>query len=104
MKNQVEHSVVFLDPGNAELVDIELKLIPGVAGQKGEFDFADIGHEIEKGRGCDPLLKVVIPESFKADYVFGTVFRNLCHEIIVFMGWFLGFGICQNSLINLLTH
>ena len=90
MKNQVEHSVVFLDPGNAELVDVEFKLIPGVAGQKGEFDFADFGSQVEKGRSADPFLQVIVPEALKAGYVFGTVvFRNLCHEIIFFLG-FLG--------------
>ena len=51
MKNQVEHPVVFLDPGNAELVDVEFEFLPGVAGQKGEFDFADFGSQVEKGRG-----------------------------------------------------
>ena len=90
MKNQVEHPVVFLDPGNAELVDIEFKLIPGVAGQKGKFDFTDFGSQVEKGRGADSLLQVVIPKRLKACYVFGTaIFRNLCHEIIFFLG-FLG--------------
>ena len=74
MKNQVEHPVVFLDPGNAELVDVEFELIPGVAGQKGEFDLVDFGNEIEKGRGADPLLQVVIPKALKAGDVFGAVF------------------------------
>ena len=95
MKNQVEHPVVFLDPGYGELGDVEFEFLPGVAGQKGEFDLADFGSQVEKGSGADPFLQVVIPESFKAGYVFGTaVFRNLFHEIIVFMGWFLGLGKC----------
>jgi hypothetical protein len=88
MKNQVEHPVVFLDPGKAEFVEVEFKLIPGVAGQKGEFEFVDFGSQIEKGRSGDPLLQVFIPKAFHAGYViFGTVgFRNLCHEIIFFLG------------------